>query len=126
FGLSRVPFFFSSRRRHTSFSRDWSSDVCSSDLALRRGGRPGRGAARPAGDPYRAPAAGLAGALPSGHRPAVGRAPACPAGSVPAPRRRTGPAAADPIAGSPGELGGTLPPRGPDRGTAADRGARSL
>src|SRR5690606_41017753 len=27
-------FFFSSRRRHTSFSRDWSSDVCSSDLAL--------------------------------------------------------------------------------------------
>src|SRR5690606_39602661 len=25
-------FFFSSRRRHTSFSRDWSSDVCSSDL----------------------------------------------------------------------------------------------
>src|SRR5690606_40782603 len=27
-----VSFFFSSRRRHTSFSRDWSSDVCSSDL----------------------------------------------------------------------------------------------
>src|SRR5690606_39800820 len=26
--------FFSSRRRHTSFSRDWSSDVCSSDLLL--------------------------------------------------------------------------------------------
>src|SRR5215475_11798048 len=26
-------FFFSSRRRHTIFSRDWSSDVCSSDLA---------------------------------------------------------------------------------------------
>src|SRR5690606_40024695 len=25
---------FSSRRRHTSFSRDWSSDVCSSDLAV--------------------------------------------------------------------------------------------
>src|SRR5690606_39643326 len=25
--------FFSSRRRHTRFSRDWSSDVCSSDLA---------------------------------------------------------------------------------------------
>src|SRR5690606_40018314 len=25
-------FFFSRRRRHTSFSRDWSSDVCSSDL----------------------------------------------------------------------------------------------
>src|SRR5690606_40219144 len=28
-----VYFFFSSRRRHTRFSRDWSSDVCSSDLA---------------------------------------------------------------------------------------------
>src|SRR5690606_40308641 len=27
-------FFFSSRRRHTRFSRDWSSDVCSSDLEL--------------------------------------------------------------------------------------------
>src|SRR6266496_269684 len=26
-------FFFSSRRRHTSSLRDWSSDVCSSDLA---------------------------------------------------------------------------------------------
>src|SRR5690606_40944111 len=25
-------FFLSSRRRHTRFSRDWSSDVCSSDL----------------------------------------------------------------------------------------------
>src|SRR5690606_39091845 len=25
-------FLFSSRRRHTRFSRDWSSDVCSSDL----------------------------------------------------------------------------------------------
>ena len=27
-------FFFSSRRRHTRYWRDWSSDVCSSDLAL--------------------------------------------------------------------------------------------
>src|SRR5690606_40214727 len=27
-----LAFVFSSRRRHTSFSRDWSSDVCSSDL----------------------------------------------------------------------------------------------
>src|SRR6266511_3834700 len=27
-----ISFFFSSRSRHTSFSRDWSSDVCSSDL----------------------------------------------------------------------------------------------
>src|SRR5207302_5558097 len=29
-------FFCPSRRRHTRFSRDWSSDVCSSDLALGR------------------------------------------------------------------------------------------
>src|SRR5207247_3314148 len=27
-------FFFSSRRRHTRSTRDWSSDVCSSDLPL--------------------------------------------------------------------------------------------
>src|SRR5438067_13775647 len=36
-------FFFSSRRRHTRSKRDWSSDVCSSDLARRD-----RGRARPA------------------------------------------------------------------------------
>src|SRR6266498_4589941 len=29
-----VFFFFSSRRRHTRCGRDWSSDVCSSDLVL--------------------------------------------------------------------------------------------
>src|SRR5439155_2886729 len=29
-------FFFSSRRRHTRWPRDWSSDVCSSDLAGQR------------------------------------------------------------------------------------------
>src|SRR5690606_39396879 len=28
----------SSRRRHTRFPRDWSSDVCSSDLSLRASG----------------------------------------------------------------------------------------
>src|SRR5439155_14927810 len=27
-----ISFFFSSRRRHTRWPRDWSSDVCSSDL----------------------------------------------------------------------------------------------
>src|SRR5690625_6722666 len=30
--LTLVVFFFSSRRRHTRWPRDWSSDVCSSDL----------------------------------------------------------------------------------------------
>src|SRR5690606_40256890 len=45
-------FFFSSRRRHTRFSRDWSSDVCSSDLLGRRR-RPRAGAE---GDPHLEPA----------------------------------------------------------------------
>src|SRR5437868_1934236 len=31
--MSSRSFFFSSRRRHTRSKRDWSSDVCSSDLA---------------------------------------------------------------------------------------------
>src|SRR2546422_8373620 len=34
-------FFFSSRRRHTRCSRDWSSDVCSSDLTVALGTNPG-------------------------------------------------------------------------------------
>src|SRR6266498_2559991 len=37
-GKIYILFFFSSRRRHTRCGRDWSSDVCSSDLA--RTGRP--------------------------------------------------------------------------------------
>src|SRR5437870_835320 len=32
FTRRQVAFFFSSRRRHTIWPRDWSSDVCSSDL----------------------------------------------------------------------------------------------
>src|SRR5690554_3272342 len=32
--ISQSKLFFSSRRRHTSCGRDWSSDVCSSDLLL--------------------------------------------------------------------------------------------
>src|SRR5438105_10437252 len=34
--LSLFFFFFSSRRRHTRSTRDWSSDVCSSDLGVTR------------------------------------------------------------------------------------------
>src|SRR5437870_13269219 len=34
--MSIFIFFFSSRRRHTRWPRDWSSDVCSSDLYLVR------------------------------------------------------------------------------------------
>src|SRR2546430_6120547 len=32
--IAATLFFFSSRRRHTRFDCDWSSDVCSSDLGL--------------------------------------------------------------------------------------------
>src|SRR5215208_7416613 len=44
-------FFFSSRRRHTRWPRDWSSDVCSSDLGAPAGNpgysrRPGGGRGR--------------------------------------------------------------------------------
>src|SRR5699024_12053258 len=31
---SLINFFFSRRRRHTRSKRDWSSDVCSSDLSI--------------------------------------------------------------------------------------------
>src|SRR6266536_2948048 len=37
--LHRFFFFFSSSRRHTRSTRDWSSDVCSSDLAAPYQGR---------------------------------------------------------------------------------------
>src|SRR5438105_7432845 len=52
--ITLLVFFFSSRRRHTRSTRDWSSDVCSSDLLrllerqraplhpARLQGRPGR------------------------------------------------------------------------------------
>src|SRR5207253_6681609 len=44
-------FFFSSRRRHTRWPRDWSSDVCSSDLfvASMQGGPAGGGDAHHSG-----------------------------------------------------------------------------
>src|SRR5699024_11604941 len=32
---SSLSFFFTSRRRHTRSKRDWSSDVCSSDLPMK-------------------------------------------------------------------------------------------
>src|SRR2546430_4467062 len=35
-----MSFFFSSRRRHTRFDCDWSSDVCSSDLYKGPDGQP--------------------------------------------------------------------------------------
>src|SRR5437868_11724639 len=35
--VAEFVFFFSSRRRHTRSKRDWSSDVCSSDLEKKLG-----------------------------------------------------------------------------------------
>src|SRR5438067_4043902 len=53
FNLSLVFFFFSSRRRHTRSKRDWSSDVCSSDLAVTTVLRPIVEGLRDGGTPYR-------------------------------------------------------------------------
>src|SRR3712207_6857528 len=44
-----IFFFFSSRRRHTRYWRDWSSDVCSSDLCCERTDRRSLGQTVPAG-----------------------------------------------------------------------------
>src|SRR5699024_11388744 len=43
FAIPCIYFVFSSRRRHTSSKRDWSSDVCSSDLEEGRGHAIGHG-----------------------------------------------------------------------------------
>src|SRR5256886_1094808 len=54
--LTGLCFFFSSRRRHTRFDCDWSSDVCSSDLRCPRDGwGDGRGPARDAARCRKAP-----------------------------------------------------------------------
>src|SRR5262249_59314336 len=59
-------FFFSSRRRHTRLVSDWSSDVCSSDLA--RPGGPSRRDTPTAAGPRQGCVAGCAAAAP-GRRP---------------------------------------------------------
>src|SRR6266849_2873058 len=74
----RFFFFFSSRRRHTRSTRDWSSDVCSSDLRLRSSRRPDSGLPRRA-----------IGNRRSIRRPDRG-AEAVIAGVAPVPRRREG------------------------------------
>src|SRR6267143_3124402 len=67
----RYVFFFSSRRRHTRWNCDWSSDVCSSDL-----GRAYRKSSEIAGRMgpfagYRPNAAAMLGVIAK-HRAAVG------------------------------------------------------
>src|SRR3712207_6909892 len=52
-----ILFFFSSRRRHTRYWRDWSSDVCSSDLGGGVRWRRGYGSGAPVG-PARATMSG--------------------------------------------------------------------
>src|SRR3712207_9447548 len=65
-------FFFSSRRRQTGYWRDWSSDVCSSDLGGGAGAA-GEGRAAAAGRPgARGPAGG--GAAAAGGGPGAGAA----------------------------------------------------
>src|SRR5690625_5457629 len=48
-----MRFFFSSRRRHTRWPRDWSSDVCSSDLKFFS--RPNHAPKKPCADTHQAP-----------------------------------------------------------------------
>src|SRR6266508_2170160 len=60
-------FFFSSRRRHTSWPRDWSSDVCSSDLPGRL--RPWERSGPPVSSPgERGQQRGAGEAAPEGQR----------------------------------------------------------
>src|SRR5699024_12022336 len=68
-------FFFSSRRRHTSSKRDWSSDVCSSDLAWST-----PTTAKDPSKPRTAPRCGWAGGCRSGSTISPGCSPthACP------------------------------------------------
>src|SRR3712207_9376435 len=68
--LPTMIFFFSSRRRHTRYWRDWSSDVCSSDLS-----------GLPTASPF------LAAALRAALASAAGGAAAGRRALAPAPRR---------------------------------------
>src|SRR6266496_6385052 len=70
-------FFFSSRRRHTRSLRDWSSDVCSSDLP-----RPDRRSRRRGSGPNRARRA---------RRPPAGDRPRDDGGAVTEARGEAGP-----------------------------------
>src|SRR3712207_8592292 len=70
--LSAQSRFFSSRRRHTRYWRDWSSDVCSSDLPQDPGVVAGRHQAQRPGVEQR-PQAQLRVAVVDGGRVGAGR-----------------------------------------------------
>src|SRR6266487_486393 len=137
-------FFFSSRRRHTRWTGDWSSDVCSSDLAavgvrLRRGRAPGVRGLRQgvAGDGCRArgrhvrggraaAVLPLAGAGPArsgraGDRPSAG-APAAPVGGGRPARCGAAPRAPVPAGAVPGLSAGRLRARHRQAGQEGGRG----
>src|SRR5690606_3678848 len=127
-------FFFSSRRRHTRFSRDWSSDVCSSDLTdrSRAAALPGLGRSAGAahrGDRGRVEAGGQGAADGRRGTPAAaaGRAAAVGGNRFGAPEGGA-PAGADPpIAGfRPARGAGFFDPSGGTRVTPCSRGARFL
>src|SRR2546429_403876 len=79
-----ISYFFSSRSRHTICSRDWSSDVCSSDLAGRRRRRPG---CRPGRRPGAPPGGAAPGPRPGRPARPPGRRPGGPAPRPGAPPR---------------------------------------
>src|SRR6266487_5886285 len=72
-------FFFSSRRRHTRWTGDWSSDVCSSDLVVEADGVAAAVRAQPVQGGRFLPAHGVdedlqrAGAAGGGRRGQVGQ-----------------------------------------------------
>src|SRR6266536_1477628 len=83
-------FFFSSRRRHTRSTRDWSSDVCSSDL-FAAGGVGSASSECRSPTPWRASLGGCgsrSGSTASRCRPATPLCAGASAGARPAERRR--------------------------------------
>src|SRR6266536_5348465 len=66
-----ISFFFSSRRRHTISTRDWSSDVCSSDLV--EGGIDERQCVQIAADQEGTAGGQIVGELDGGGTQVVGR-----------------------------------------------------
>src|SRR3712207_9025418 len=77
-----IFFFFSSRRRHTIYWRDWSSDVCSSDLGPGAAGRRTRNGAT--GGPW-----GTSRGRPAGWCAPLDGRPVCPPRQSPLPADRT-------------------------------------